>query len=124
MKLVIASNNVHKVAEIKAILAPYFDEILSLRDAGITIDVVEDGDTFEGRTLFSFFDNLKDRPKAVFSSLFKAIQGLSLRVSSANRGTSTPRGVLPVSTKLSLSSIVTSAAGQSAVNSSTVPITS
>ena len=47
MKLVIASNNAHKVAEIKAILAPYFDEILSLRDAGITIDVVEDGDTFE-----------------------------------------------------------------------------
>ena len=47
MKLVIASNNAHKVAEIKAILAPYFDEILSLRDAGIMIDVVEDGDTFE-----------------------------------------------------------------------------
>ena len=47
MKLVIASNNAHKVAEIKAILAPYFGEILSLRDAGITIDVVEDGDTFE-----------------------------------------------------------------------------
>lgn len=47
MRLVIASNNAHKVAEIKAILAPYYDEILSLKDAGITIDVVEDGETFE-----------------------------------------------------------------------------
>lgn len=46
MKLVIASNNAHKIAEIKAILAPYFDEILSLKDAGIVIDVVEDGETF------------------------------------------------------------------------------
>ena len=46
MKLVIASNNKHKVTEIKAILGPYFDEILSLRDAGISIDVEEDGDTF------------------------------------------------------------------------------
>ncbi len=46
MKLVIASNNAHKIAEIKAILAPYFDEILSLKDAGIAIDVVEDGETF------------------------------------------------------------------------------
>jgi len=41
MKLVIASNNKHKVTEIKAILGPYFDEILSLRDAGISIDVEE-----------------------------------------------------------------------------------
>lgn len=47
MRLVIASNNAHKVAEIRAILAPYYDEILSLKDAGITIDVVEDGETFE-----------------------------------------------------------------------------
>ena len=47
MRLVIASNNAHKVAEIKAILAPYYDDILSLKDAGITIDVVEDGETLE-----------------------------------------------------------------------------
>ena len=51
MRLVIASNNAHKVAEIKAILAPYYDEILSLKDAGITIDVVEDGETFEDNAL-------------------------------------------------------------------------
>lgn len=46
MKLVIASNNAHKVSEIKAILSPFYDEILSLNEAGVAIDVVEDGATF------------------------------------------------------------------------------
>ncbi len=47
MKLIIASNNANKVKEIKQILGAYFDEILSLKDIGANIDVVEDGDTFE-----------------------------------------------------------------------------
>lgn len=47
MKLVIASNNAHKVREIKEILSGCFEEILSLKEAGIVIDVVEDGKTFE-----------------------------------------------------------------------------
>lgn len=51
MKLIIASNNAHKTAEIKAILGGYFNEILSLAEAGIDIDVVEDGDTFEANAL-------------------------------------------------------------------------
>ncbi|HWS28971.1 MAG TPA: RdgB/HAM1 family non-canonical purine NTP pyrophosphatase [Clostridia bacterium] len=51
MKLIIASNNAHKVAEIKAILAPYFDDICSLKDANIDIDVVEDGKTFAENAL-------------------------------------------------------------------------
>ncbi len=51
MKLIIASNNAHKVAEIKAILAPYFDSIYSLKDALIDIDVVEDGKTFAENAL-------------------------------------------------------------------------
>lgn len=51
MKLIIASNNSHKVMEIKAILGDYYESILSLRDAGIEIDVVEDADTFEGNAL-------------------------------------------------------------------------
>ena len=51
MKLIIASNNVHKVSEIKAILGCFYDEILSLREAGIDMDVVEDADTFEGNAL-------------------------------------------------------------------------
>ena len=46
MKLILASNNAHKLAEMKAILAPYFDEIVSMREAGIEHETVEDGRTF------------------------------------------------------------------------------
>ena len=51
MRLIIASNNAHKVTEIKAILAPYFNSIQSLKDAGIDIDVVEDGKIFAENAL-------------------------------------------------------------------------
>ena len=51
MKLIIASNNAHKVTEIRAILGDYYEEILSLKDAGIEIDVEEDADTSEGNAL-------------------------------------------------------------------------
>lgn len=46
MKLVIASNNSHKVYEIKQILSGKFDEILSLREAGVDHETIEDGMTF------------------------------------------------------------------------------
>ncbi len=46
MKLIIASNNAHKLVEIKAILGDEFEEILSLREAGIEHETVEDGNTF------------------------------------------------------------------------------
>ena len=46
MKLIIASNNAHKLVEIKAILGDMFDEILSLREAGIEHETIEDGQTF------------------------------------------------------------------------------
>ncbi len=46
MKLIIASNNKHKIYEIKTILAGYFEEILSLSEAGIDHETVEDGTTF------------------------------------------------------------------------------
>ncbi len=46
MKLIIASNNAHKLAEMKAILAPFFDEVQSMREAGIEHETVEDGKTF------------------------------------------------------------------------------
>lgn len=46
MKLIIASNNAHKIYEIKKILSGKFDEILSLREAGISHETVEDGSTF------------------------------------------------------------------------------
>ncbi len=46
MKLIIASNNAHKIREIKAILSDKFDQILSLSEAGIAHETVEDGSTF------------------------------------------------------------------------------
>ena len=46
MKLIIASNNAHKLSEMKAILSPYFDEIVSMKEAGIEHETVEDGKTF------------------------------------------------------------------------------
>ena len=46
MKLIIASNNTHKLTEMKAILAPYFDDVQSMREAGIEHETVEDGTTF------------------------------------------------------------------------------
>ena len=46
MKLIIASNNNHKLIEIKAILGGLFEEILSIREAGIEHETVEDGSSF------------------------------------------------------------------------------
>lgn len=46
MKLILASNNAHKLTEIKEILGGCFDEILTLREAGIVHETVEDGTTF------------------------------------------------------------------------------
>lgn len=46
MKLIIASNNKHKIKEIKEILGMKFSEILSLREAGIEHETVEDGKSF------------------------------------------------------------------------------
>lgn len=46
MKLIIASNNKHKIKEIKAILGDRFSEILSVREAGIEHETVEDGASF------------------------------------------------------------------------------
>ena len=46
MKLIIASNNKDKIIEIKAILSEFFDDIVSLREAGIEHETVEDGISF------------------------------------------------------------------------------
>ena len=46
MKLILASNNAHKLIEIRAILGSEFDEILSMREAGIVHETVEDGSSF------------------------------------------------------------------------------
>ena len=46
MKLIIASNNEHKIREIREMLGEKFEEVLSMKDAGININVVENGQTF------------------------------------------------------------------------------
>lgn len=45
-KLIIASNNQHKIIEIKAMLEEFNFDVLSLDDAGINLEVEEDKDTF------------------------------------------------------------------------------
>lgn len=47
MRLIVASNNNHKIQEIKEILKPLGVDIVSMREAGIDIEIVEDGSTFE-----------------------------------------------------------------------------
>lgn len=51
MKLAIATNNAHKLQEIRAILCGQFDELLSLKDLGIDVDVEETGTTLEENAL-------------------------------------------------------------------------
>lgn len=46
MKLIIASNNAHKVREIRQILGGVFTDMHTLQEAGLSIEVVEDGVTF------------------------------------------------------------------------------
>ena len=47
MKLIIATDNQHKVNEIKDICRDLNYEIVSLKDEGIFIDIIEDGSTIE-----------------------------------------------------------------------------
>ena len=46
-KLIVASNNEHKIIEIKQMLADFPFEVISLKQANIDIDVEETGTTFE-----------------------------------------------------------------------------
>lgn len=46
-RIIIASNNAHKIQEIKDILKGFGFELVSLREAGVDVDVEEDGKTFE-----------------------------------------------------------------------------
>ena len=47
MKLVVASNNAHKIAELNAILSRLGMEVVSQREAGIHVEPEETGTTFE-----------------------------------------------------------------------------
>lgn len=49
MKIVLASGNKHKIAELQAILKKYIPniEVVSMKEVGIVDDIIEDGTTFE-----------------------------------------------------------------------------
>ena len=51
MKLVLATGNVHKAVEIRAILGERFGEILTMKEAGLDLDIEETGDTFAQNAL-------------------------------------------------------------------------
>ena len=46
-KIIFATKNKGKIKEINAIMSDMNVEVVSMEDAGINIDVVEDGNTFE-----------------------------------------------------------------------------
>jgi len=50
-KAILASNNAHKLEEIHAILKDFNYELLSMKDAGLDIEIEENGDTFEANSL-------------------------------------------------------------------------
>ncbi|MBD5092504.1 MAG: XTP/dITP diphosphatase [Clostridiales bacterium] len=51
MKLALATNNQHKIQEMRAILGDSFEELLSLKELGIDVDVEETGTTLEENAL-------------------------------------------------------------------------
>ena len=47
MKIIFATGNAHKMEEIRMILADLGAELFSMKEAGVEVEVVEDGSTFE-----------------------------------------------------------------------------
>lgn len=59
-RLVIATNNAGKLREYKELLSPFGFEVISMREAGFSEEIVEDGDTFE--------ENAHIKARAVFEA--------------------------------------------------------
>ena len=59
-KLIIASNNKGKIMEFRKLLEPFGFDVVSMREAGFTDEIVEDGDTFE--------ENAHIKARAVFEA--------------------------------------------------------
>ena len=60
-KLIIASNNAGKIREFRELLSPFGFEVISMREAGFTDEIVEDGETFE--------ENAHIKARAVYEEL-------------------------------------------------------
>ena len=85
-KLVLASNNAHKLSEIRDILGHRY-EILSLADIGCNVDIPEDADTLEG--------NATQKARYVFDhyhlDCFADDSGLEVRALNGEPGVHTAR---------------------------------
>ena len=66
-KLVVASNNQGKIREIKEILKDFHLDIISLKEAKLQVDVVEDGDTFMENALKKAYEIYKITGEMVLS---------------------------------------------------------
>lgn len=64
-KIIFATGNAGKMREIKDILADLNCEIVSMKDAGISVDIVEDGKTFEENALIKARTVAKEAPGAI-----------------------------------------------------------
>ena len=67
MKLLIASNNLHKIEEIKAVLCDKFEAITTLQEEGIYCDPEENGKTFLDNALIKAKEVAKYTDKAVLA---------------------------------------------------------
>lgn len=59
-RLIIASNNEGKIREFRKLLEPFGFEVISMRQAGFTEEIIEDGETFE--------ENAHIKARAVFEA--------------------------------------------------------
>lgn len=59
-KLVIASNNAGKIREFRELLSPFGFDVVSMKEAGFSKEIVEDGETFE--------ENAHIKARAVFEA--------------------------------------------------------
>ena len=50
-KIIFATGNKNKMTEIREILKDFCDNIISMKDAGVDIDIIESGETFEQNAL-------------------------------------------------------------------------
>lgn len=76
-KIILASNNKDKINEVKAILTDF--EIVSLKDAGIEVDVEENGTTFEENAL------IKARAVAKLTGLITMADDSGLEIDYLNK---------------------------------------
>lgn len=78
-KIIFASNNQNKIKEIKDIIKDY--DVISLKDAGIDIDIIESGKTFEENALIkakTIADLIKNIPQLVGTIVLADDSGLEI----------------------------------------------